>query len=97
MRLHMSSQIGTIRKRSRAYITLKRLLTRMSPHMTLQQPRTTKTFTTYFTLTRKRMSPYMHFERAQRRICFLTIFTRKMFKHLSATMKLFMVGQASKG
>ena len=64
--------------------------------MTLQQPRTTKAFAANFALARQCVRSNVHFESAERRVGFFTVFTGKMLLNLGAAVELLVFGQAAK-
>jgi len=60
----MRAQVGAVRERAQAVHARERLLPRVSSHVALEQPRARERFPADFTLTRQRVCPYVHLERA---------------------------------
>ena len=93
--LHVSAQIGAIGKGARTHLTLERLLARVRPNVTLQQPRPAKALAAYFALTGQRVRAYVHLECTQRRVRLLAVLAREVLLHLSTTVELAMLGETA--
>lgn len=95
MGLHVRPQIRAVGERARTNVALERFFARVRPHVSLQQPRPAEALAAYLTLARERVRPYVHFERAQRRVRLLAILAREMLLYLRAAVKLLVLGQTA--
>lgn len=92
MGLKMRPQIGLIGERSRAELTLKRLLAGVSSHVTLQQPRPRKTLAAKLAFAWQSVSPDVHLQRAQSVVMLPAISAREFLLDLIRTVQLLMFG-----
>ena len=74
MGLHVSPQVGSIRKCSIANLTFEGLLAGVRPVVALQQPRPRKRLAADLAFTRQRVRSYVHFQSTRRHIRFVTTF-----------------------
>lgn len=78
MRLQMSPQIRSIRKRPIAVITRERFFARVGAYVTLEEPWTRKRLPTHRTLAGQRVRPNMHLQSAEGHVHFLAVLATEL-------------------
>lgn len=72
----------------------KKTLTRVRPDVSLEQPRSGESLPAYFTNTRQRVSPDVHFESSQADVLLLAVFTAEGFPRLRVAVQLLVLEQS---
>lgn len=97
VRLQVGPQVGAVGERSAAVRAGERLLARVRPDVSLQQPGPREGLAAQLALAGERVRADVHLERAQRRVVLLAVLARKGLARGRRAVELPVLGEAAVG